>query len=187
MIFTISIQHLLSLISESSSISICHLWLIHLSVAWTQGIFGLNTMKCSSLWLTVLPIQEQGFYLNKQEFLDALSLRFGWQLYDVPSHCVCGTSFSVDHVMVCRHGGLTFIWHNELRDLTAGLLQEVCHDVQVEPSLLPLTGEIISPTSAIRSNEAHADVRTTGFWGRRQGAFFEVRVFHPDVPSYLRT
>jgi len=43
-----------------------------------QQIVGLNTMKCSSLWLTALPIQEQGFHLNKQEFQDALSSRFGW-------------------------------------------------------------------------------------------------------------
>ena len=85
-----------------------------------QRIVGLNSMKYSSLWLTALPIQEQGFYLNKHEFRDALSLRFGWQLYDVSSHFVCGTPFSVDHAMVCRHGGLTFIRHNELRDLTAG-------------------------------------------------------------------
>ena len=73
--------------------------------------------------------------------------------------------------MVCRHGGLTFIRHNELRDLTAGLLQEICRDVQVEPSLLPLDGKTITPASAIRSDEARADVRATGFWGRRQGTF----------------
>ena len=47
--------------------------------------------------------------------------------------------------MVCSHGGLFFIRHNEIHDLTAGLLQEVCYDVQVEPSLLPLCGETISP------------------------------------------
>jgi len=134
------------------------------------GIVGLNTIKCSSLWLTVLPIQEQGFYLNKREFRDALCLRFGWQLYDVPSHCVCGTSFGADHAMVCCHGGLTFICHNELRDLTATWLQEVCHNVAVEPPLLPLNEEAIAPASAISSDEACADVRVTGFWGRHQSA-----------------
>ena len=30
-----------------------------------QRIVDLNSMKCSSLWLTALPIQEQGFYLNE--------------------------------------------------------------------------------------------------------------------------
>ena len=91
-----------------------------------QRIVELNSMKCTFLWLTALPIQEQGFYLDKQEFCDALSLRFGWQLYDVPGHCVCGSSFSVDHAMIRKHGGLTFLRHSELCDLTADWLKEAC-------------------------------------------------------------
>jgi len=32
--------------------------------------------------------------------------------------------------------------HNyEIRNTTAKLLKEVCHDVKIEPSLIPLTGE----------------------------------------------
>ena len=92
----------------------------------------------------------------------------------VPSHCVCGASFSVDHAMICRHGGLTFIRHNELRDLTASWLHEVCHDVAVEPPLQPLTGEAIVPASANRRDDARADIHARGFWGRRQGAFFDI-------------
>ena len=51
------------------------------------------------------------------------------------SHCVCGTSFSVHHAIVCRHGGLTFIRYNELCDLTlltADWLKEVCHNFLLE-------------------------------------------------------
>ena len=51
----------------------------------------------------------------------------------VPSHCVCDASFNADHAMICRHGGLTFIHHNEPRNLIASWLHEVCHDVVVEP------------------------------------------------------
>ena len=81
------------------------------------------------------------------------------------SLCVFGTSFSVDHAMICRHGGLTFICHNELRDLTAEWLQEMYH-VTVEPPLLPLNGELITPSSANCSNTARADIYARGFWGR---------------------
>ena len=140
-----------------------------------QRTIELISVKCSSLRLTALPLQEQRFHLNKQEFRDALCLRYGWQLANIPSHCVCGTSFSVDHAMICRHGGLTFIRHNELRDLTAEWLQEVCHDVTVEPPLLPLNGELITPSSANCSNTVRADIHARGFWGRRQGALFDVR------------
>ena len=86
--------------------------------------------------------------------------------------------------MICKHGGLTFLCHNELCDLTADWLKEVCHNVAVEPPLLLLDGEAIVPNW---SDEARADVHATGFWGRRQGAFFDIRVFHPNAPSYLRT
>ena len=91
--------------------------------------------------------------------------------------------------MICRHGGLTFIRHNELRDLTAESewLQEVCHDVTVEPPLLPLNGELITPSSANCSNTARADIHARGFWGRQQGALFDIRVFHPNAPSYHQT
>jgi len=51
--------------------------------------------------------------------------------------------------MICHHRSLTIIvHHNELHDLIAGWLHEVCHVVAVEPSLQPLTGESINPVSA---------------------------------------
>ena len=70
-----------------------------------------------------LPLQEQGFHLTKQEFRDGLHLRYGWTLLNSPGHCVCGTVFTADHAMICRHGGLMFMRHNELRDITAELLR----------------------------------------------------------------
>ena len=57
----------------------------------------------------------------------------------------------------------------------------------MEPPLLPLNGETIAPVSAICNDETRANVRVTGFWGRRQGAFFDIRIFHPNAPSYLKT
>ena len=38
--------------------------------------------------------------------------------------------------------------------------------------LLHLNGESIAPVSAIRNDEARADVRATRFRGRRRNAFF---------------
>ena len=31
--------------------------------------------------------------------------------------------------------------HNRVRDLEAELMKEVCHDVRIEPELLPIEGE----------------------------------------------
>ena len=80
-------------------------------------------------------------------------------------------------------GGFPTIRHNELRDLTASLLTEVCHNVATEPRLQPLSGESLTYRSAITSNEAHLDIRATGFWTAAQDAYFDVRVFHPNSPS----
>ena len=49
---------------------------------------------------------------------------------------------------------------------------------------MPLTGENIVPISANRHDDARADIRATGFRGRQQSAFFDVRVFHPNAQSY---
>ena len=103
--------------------------------------------KGSSSWLSVLPLEEHGFYLHKGEFRDALCLRYGWNLGSTPQTCNCGAQFSVDHAMICHMGGFPTIRHNELRDITATLLTEVCHNVTTEPTLQPLSGETFDARS----------------------------------------
>ena len=49
------------------------------------------------------------------------------------------------------------ITDNSLRDLIAEILDEVCSDVEVEPPLLPLTGEKL-PKGSITSPGARIDV-----------------------------
>ena len=54
--------------------------------------------------------------------------------------------------MICPKGGFPILRHNEVRDITADLLSEICHDVEVEPKLQPLTGERLSHRTANASN-----------------------------------
>ena len=77
-------------------------------------------------WLTSLLIREFGFCLHKSTFVDAIFLWYGWHPPSTPTHFVCGSSFTVQHVLSCPRGGFPIIRHNELRDLTAHLLTEVC-------------------------------------------------------------
>ena len=102
-----------------------------------QMAVGLAQEKGASSWLTALPVQEQGFSLHKTAFRDTLALWYGWLPTRTPSHCTCGCTFSVDHALSYPKGGFPSIRHNEVRDLTAELLTEMCHDVEVEP---PPTG-----------------------------------------------
>ena len=112
--------------------------------------------KGSSSWLSAIPIVDRGFHLNKGEFRDALCLRYDWSLTNVPQHCNCGKLFSVDHAMTCHLGGFLTVRHNDIRDIIASLLTEVCHNVATEPTL---NGEIFSYLTANTDAEARADIR----------------------------
>jgi hypothetical protein len=138
----------------------------------------------SSNWLSALPLAEKGYVLTKREFWDALCLRYSWTLPRLPSTCVCGSRFNVSHAFSCKKGGFVTQRHNELRDLTGELLEEVCHDVCIEPPLGELTGETLTLRSAISSDEARLDISARGVWTKGQRAFFDVRVFDPLAQSY---
>ena len=73
----------------------------------TQRALNLASEKGSSAWLTVLPLHDLGFNLNKREFRDAVELRYEWQVDDIPSICARGDVFTVDHSMICKLGGFT--------------------------------------------------------------------------------
>ena len=143
----------------------------------------LSSEKGSSVWLTVAPLYELGFNLNKREFRDAIQLRYDWPIEDIPTRCVCGDIFSVDHSMVCKKGGFIIQRHNELRDLEADLLSMVCKDVEIEPQLQDVTGEQLSSGSNL-AKEARLDIHARGFWEKHQSAFFDIRVCHPNAESY---
>ena len=126
-------------------------------------LYKLSCEKGSSTWITALPIAEHGFGLHKRAFRDALCIRYGWQLSNLPSLCACGNNFTIEHAMICRKGGYPIIRHNEVRDLTASLLTEVCHNVEWEPTLQPITHEVFQHQSANTDENARLDIRATGF------------------------
>ena len=135
----------------------------------SKRLLQLSTEKGVSNWLTVLPIAEHGF---EQQFWDSTGLRHGWEISKLPT-CPCGSKFDT-HSMGCKKGGFATIRHNELRDLTAKILSEVCFDTEIEPKLVPLSGENLRNRTANRSNEARHHARARGFW-----------VFDPNVCRYL--
>ena len=141
--------------------------------------------KGVSNWLNVLPLKDQGFYLNKQEFWDAIRLRYGWEIPNLPTVCACGSKFDINHCMNCKKGGFITKRHNDIRDLTAKMLSEICKDVEVEPPLINLTGETYEHKTAKTGEECRPDIRARGFWINGQQAFFDVRVFDPTALRYI--
>ena len=149
----------------------------------------LATIRGASAWLSALPLSEYGFSLHKAAFHDAVALRYGWPLQRTPSHCACGAAFSVDHALSCPKGGLPSLRHNEIRDLTARLLTEVCHQVQVEPELQPVSNpDTFSHATANSQEGARLDIVMNGFWGgRSERCFVDVRVFNPYAQSNVNS
>ena len=149
-----------------------------------QHSMTLAKEKGASSWLTALPISEFGFTLHKSAFRDALCLRYGWQPTRLPEKCDCGRQFSIEHALSCPKGGFPSLRHNEIRDLTANLLSEVCNEVTIEPHLQPLSGEQLSGATANSTDGARLDVATNGLWGGRfEKTYMDIRVFNPFTPS----
>jgi len=144
----------------------------------------LASEKGASNGLTNLPIEERGFALHKGAFHEAMALRYDWNPSRTLTNCECGKKFFVEHAFTCSKGEFPILRHNEIRDLTANLLTEVCHDVCVELDLQPLTGEVLSGSSLIGQDGARLDIAANGCWGgRHERTYFDVRVFNSHAPS----
>ena len=142
----------------------------------TLRAVDLATQKSASSWPTVLPIRDMNFDLNKSEFRDAVKLRYDWEVPDMPSVCVCGGHFNVDHAMICRRSGFVVQHHNELRDLEAEMLRMVSNGVEIEHVLQEVTGEEL--------NRGANTAPDAGFWERQRLVFFNVSICHPNADSY---
>ena len=57
------------------------------------------TEKSASSWLTALPLKNMGYLLNKQEFRDAICLRYNWHIADIPRYCACGKTNDIVHTL----------------------------------------------------------------------------------------
>ena len=76
--------------------------------------------------------------------------------------------------------------HNKIRDLEVELMREVCHNVQVEPPLLPVDGDNIH---GITDDRKRADVAGNGVWGPFEKTFLDIMTHnimtHSNCPSYV--
>ena len=105
--------------------------------------------------------------------------------YNLPTSCPCGSKFDIQHsmnIMSWRKGGFLYIRHNNVRDLTANMMSEVCKEV--EPKLMPLSGEKLQGRTCSSSNEASVDIRTRRFWEWGQQEFFNLRIFDTNACRY---
>ncbi len=139
--------------------------------------------KGAGVWLTALPLESLGYTLNKEEFRDSIRLRYGWHIPNIPAYCVCGKRNDINHTLTCKTGGYVIFRHNKIRDTNAEFLKQACYDVQVEPELLPIENTEFC-AQGNNTDKARLDISARGLWGPFQRTMFDVRVFHPNAPSY---
>ena len=149
-----------------------------------QKAVDLAQEKGASIWLTALPLKDHGFALHRAAFHDAMALRYGWPPSNLPSKCDCSNNNSIDNALSCAKGGFPSIRHNEICDLTANLLAEVCSEVCIKPHLQPTTPDQLSGATTNSQDGARLDVSANGVWGGRfQKTYFDVQVFTSHAPS----
>ena len=94
-----------------------------------------------------------------------------------PTSCACGHNFTVEHSISYPKGGFPSLRHNEVRDLTANMMSEVCSNASVEPHLQPLSGETLCYQTT------NSDHENDFGWGEDLIVLFNVRVFNPHSAS----
>ena len=97
--------------------------------------------------------------------------------------CSCGKRNDVNHALTCALGGYVIMRHNKVRDLEASILKDICKDVKTEPELLPIGDR--NTGSANSSEKARLDVSAVGIWSPMERTFLDVRIVHPNSPSYM--
>ena len=144
----------------------------------------LTTEQRASSWLTALPLQQLRYSLNKQEFRNAIMVRYDWMIPDMPTFCGCGTRNSVDHALACKKGGYPILRHNAIRETAALIMRESgCKDVQTEPGLQDCSTDTSLHRQTNTQAGARLDVSARGIFGTFKRTFCDVRVTHPNCPS----
>lgn len=133
----------------------------------------------ASTWLTVLPLQQDGYDLSATQFRDQLAIRYGHEPIGLPPECDgCGAPFSLQHSLDCKKGGLVKRGHDDLRDSDAQLADLAWGGVCAEPVLVPDNDKRGRPS-------LRADWMARGVWEGSRVAFFDNRIIDADAPSYL--
>ena len=71
---------------------------------------------------------------NNTNLRDLIKIRCGWNISQLPINCACGSKFNIDHALICKKGGFVTLRHDNIWNITAELLKELCHEVKLNHS-----------------------------------------------------
>ena len=143
----------------------------------------------SGIWLTMMPSRYNGTELSTEEFRDNARIRFGLVPLGLPCTCDgCQHSFSVDHALTCKLGGLIGLRHDDAKDEFNDLCGKALKPSAVsdEPLIHSCqdTGAVLVDGITTPAKELRGDIAAHGFWKKGRTTVFDVRITHADAPTY---
>ena len=133
-------------------------------------------------------LKKYNFSFNKSEFEDGLHLRYGWEPPKTPYTCPCGQPFTLTYSLHCPKGGYTHLRNNKIRDTFATLLDEVCHDVEIDPKIQSLESENFHNKTTTTEDDARLNIKANGLWGGRfSRTIFDVKILNPHAKPCPKT
>ena len=155
---------------------------------WSLSFECLESLKYRFSFCSFLNIVTSDYILNKESLLCShVTIKASVIFFNAKEGQLLdyATKHSARHVM--QEGRICFtLRHNEVRDITATLLSDVCKNVELEPSLLSLNGKEQTMMKTAENDEVRLDIFVRNFWVSGQKAFFDVRVFDPNAGSYSK-
>lgn len=122
-------------------------------------------------WLSISPSIDNGTFLTKGEFHDAIRLRYGLTPNNLNAICNgCGEKFSIDHAFNCRRGGLIIQRHDEVKNEISSVFSKALSPKAVhgEPEIYPcLDGKGVQKSD-------RGDIAVTGFWQHNADCIFDL-------------
>ena len=64
-----------------------------------QRLNGINKEFGASVWISSLPLKDEGYATTKQLFWDLMQIHYGWELRYLPETCVHGSKLNFQHAL----------------------------------------------------------------------------------------
>ena len=97
-----------------------------------------------------------------------MKLRYGWPLSRLPTQCICGAQYDVQHALSSKRSSFITLRYNHIRNVFAEVLSQITKDMKIEPVLQSLTGETFEQRTANPSDDAWLDIIARGFLTKSQ-------------------
>lgn len=124
-------------------------------------------------------------YLSRNEFQDALSLRFGMKISGVALKSACGQTNSTIHTNNCKIGGYVTRPHGVVRNFIPQKAAIVYNDRVIEPHLQETNNHAMQQRGNLQ-DQSRSDKRIFGFHREYQNSFVAVRVINVQAKFHVK-